>query len=321
VAARSGLSKFNHRSNFVFQRVTDIFPHKGFIAELVRLARLDRNWVEITSGEGPAYHARSRHETWLKPFMQRGADITGLWATSIWLADGPKVFRPTLSQCHALEHVEVRLNFEDYAQPYPALMVDLPDSGDYKPFIDVLCFQSENLLVFNLRTPRNVDDIVTTIARYANRGTIEESLRRYDEDCSGLQGAAARALRVAANSCLALVGHEIAIGYLFPKEVENDRRLAGEKTERGERARGRLPLHVMLVAFQREVVLHKTEGGHSTDNFTGREMGCHWRRGHYAMQPYGPGSSLRKRIFRLPVLVREDKFLGDISDTTTVMRT
>lgn len=304
----------------MFQRVTDIFPRK-LIDELIRLARLDRDWVEITPGDGPAFKARSRHETWLRPFVQRGADVAGMWATSIWLADGPKVFRPTLAQCQALENVEVRLNFEDYEQPYPALMVELPDSGDYKPFTDVICFQSENLLVFALRTPGNVDDIVTTIARYSNRGMIEESLRRYDEDCSGLQVVAARALRVAINSCLALVGHEIATGYLFPKEVENDRRLAGEKTERGERARGRLPLHVMLMAFQREVVLHKTEGGHSSSNITGREVGCHWRRGHYAMQPYGPGSSLRKRILRLPVLIREDKFLGDISNTTTVMRT
>jgi hypothetical protein len=304
----------------VFQRVTDIFP-QNLTDELIRLARIDRNWVEIIPGEGPSFKAKSRQESWLKPLMKRGADITGLWAASIWLADGPKVFRPTLAQCHALENVEVRLDFEDYAQPYPALMVQLPESGDYKPFTDVICFQSENLLVFSLRTPGNVDDIVTTIARYINRGTIEESLRRYDEDCSGLQGVAARALRVAVNSCLALVGHEIATGYLFSKEVENDRRLACEKTERGERARGRLPLHVMLVAFQREVILHKTEGGNSGSDPTGREKGCHWRRGHYAMQPYGPGNSLRKRILRLPVMVREDKFFGETSDTTTVMRT
>ena len=305
----------------MFQRVTDIIPNKEFVAELVRLASIDRNWVEIKLGEGSAFQAKSRHETWLKSFMQRGGDITGIWALSVWLADGPKVFRPTLVQCQALEHVEVRLNFEDYAQPYPAILIDLPKSDDYAPFTNVICFKSENLIIFSLNTPEHVEDIVTCINRYNGRGTLEESFQRYDGDCDMFQQPASRALRIAANSCLALVGHETATGYLFPKDVESDRRLAQEQTERGERARERLPLHAMLVAFKREVVLHKTEGGHPSGDPTGREVGCHWRRGHYAMQPYGPGSSLRKRILRLPVLVREDKFLGDLSDTTTIMKT
>jgi hypothetical protein len=244
-----------------------------------------------------------------------------MWATSIWLTDGPKVFRPTLVQCQALENVEVRLNFEDYAQPYPALMVELPENDDYAPFIDVICFQSEHMLIFNLLSKGRTDDITTIIGKYQNRGLLEESFQRYDESCASLQKIAARALRVAANSCLALVGHEITTGYLFSKEVENDRRLAGEQTDRGERARQRLPLHAMLVAFQRDVVLHKTEGGHLAGDPTGREVGCHWRRGHYTMQPYGPGNSLRKRRLRLPVMVRADKFLGNLSDTVTTMRT
>ena len=304
----------------MFQRATDLFP-RPFIDELIRLVRLDRNWVVLEPTDGMGFRTHVRYDSWVRPFVQTAGDLCGMWATSIWLADGPKVFRPTLDQCRALEHVEVRLHFEDYAQPYPALLVELPESGDYAPFTSVICFQSENMLIYKLHSRESVDDITTTIGRYQNRGLIEESLRRYEEDCLPLQGPATRALRVAANSCLALVSHEIASGYLFPKEVENDQRLAREPTERGERARQRLPLHTVLVAFQREVVLHKTEGGHSPGDPTGREVGCHWRRGHYAMQPHGPGNSLRKRILRLPVLVREDKFFGDASDTTTVMRT
>jgi hypothetical protein len=287
---------------------------------------MDRDWVQIRDitheeSEESLFSPYVRQETWIKYAMQTVADVTGMWATSIWLADGPKVFRPTLGQCLALENVELRIHFEDYAQPYPALMVDLPEGGDYDPFVNIICFQSENLLIFNLKSRDSRDDITTTISRRKNRGVIEESFARYDENCAGLQKIAARVLRVAANSCLALVGHETVTGYLFPEEVARDQRLAREQTERGERARQRLPLYTTLVAFKREVVLHKTEGGHSPGDPTGREVGSHWRRGHYAMQPYGPGSSLRKRILRKPVLVREDKFLGETSDTTTVMRT
>jgi hypothetical protein len=304
----------------VFQRVTDILPRK-LVDELIRLVRINRNWVRVDMLEGSSFRPVILQDTWLKAAMNTGADVIGLWTTSIWLADGPKVFRPTIMQCQAMENIEVRLNFEDYEQPYPAMMIDLPEGGDYEPFTDVTCCKTENLIVFNLRSRGNINDITTTISRYAGRGVIEESFQRYDESCAELQKSAARVLRVAANSCLALVGHETATGYLFPQEVERDRKLAGELTERGERARGRLPLHVTLVAFHRDVVLHKTEGGHSGGDSTGREVGCHWRRGHYAMQPYGEGRSLRKRILRKPVLIRGDKFLGDVADTTTVMRT
>jgi hypothetical protein len=292
-----------------------------FIDELLRLARMDRDWIQVEPGAGGIFHPVVRYETRIESIMRTAADLTACWAISLWLVDGPKVFRPTLAQCHALENVEVRLDFDDYAQPYQALMIDLPESGDYEPFTDVICFQSENLLIFNLRSRGNRDDITTTIAKYANRGTLDESFRRYDESCAYLQRMAARVLRVAANSCLALVGHETVTGYLFPEEVKRDQRLAKEQTERGERARNRLPLYATIVAFKREVVLHKTEGGHDSGDPTGREVGSHWRRGHYAMQPYGPGGSLRKRILRPPVLVREDKFLGELSATTTVMRT
>ena len=70
---------------------------------------------------------------------------------------------------------------------------------------------------------------------------------------------AGRALRVAVNSCLALVNYGCHKEKLFPKQVENDRRLAQEKSERGEKARERLKLAVSVVCFNQEVVLHATE--------------------------------------------------------------
>lgn len=306
----------------MFQRVPDILPAR-LVEELIRLARINRNWVAVRPiDDGKSYQCTPRYDTWLKPAMSSGADAVGLWATSMWLIDGPKVFRPTVIQCRAMEQVEVRLNFEDYAQPYPALLVDLPEDGKYDPFLYVLAFKSENTLVFNLISRENLNDITTTISGWHTHCAIEESLQKFDRDCESTHESASRALRVAANSCLALTNHETATGFLFPQEVERDRRFAAEKTERGERAKERLPLHAMLVAFKQTVILHKTIG-EATDEHdpTDREVNSHWRRGHWARQPYGPNHSLRKLILRPPVLVRADKFLGETADTTTLMKT
>ncbi|MHB0927277.1 MAG: hypothetical protein ACYC1F_12335 [Gallionellaceae bacterium] len=38
----------------------------------------------------------------------------------------------------------------------------------------------------------------------------------------------------------------------------------------------------------------------------GSEMSAHWRRGHWRIQPHGPGRTLRKRVWIMPVLVRSD---------------
>jgi hypothetical protein len=42
------------------------------------------------------------------------------------IADGPKLFRPTYNQCLALENVEVTVPFENYKQPYPVVILELP---------------------------------------------------------------------------------------------------------------------------------------------------------------------------------------------------
>jgi len=42
----------------------------------------------------------------------------------------------------------------------------------------------------------------------------------------------------------------------------------------------------------------------------------HWRRGHFAMQPFGLGRRERRMIFRKPLLVRAKYFLGDIKDAS-----
>ena len=49
-----------------------------------------------------------------------------LYAKSKALAEGPKLLCPTAEQCEALEHVDVNISFDDYAQPFPTFLLELP---------------------------------------------------------------------------------------------------------------------------------------------------------------------------------------------------
>lgn len=298
-------------------RVNELIP-QILVDELLRVVKLDKDWVrwEDVAENGFDYRAYVTVPTKIKEFCTSGADYFSMKATSHWLYNGPKIFRPTKEQCAAMEQVDVNLLLEDYSQPYPAIMILL----DYQPFHSVLCYREEQILVCVLMSKSNIYDI--TSCHHSRNQLIESSLSKFDPECKKYGAQANKALRVACNCCLALSHYGHHTDYLYPQEAARDKRLARENTERGAKARKRLPLAVQQVTFSQEVVLHKTESHCSSNGEgTGKEVSCHWRRGHWASQCYGPKNTLRKRILRPPVLVRADLFVGELSDTVTTYRT
>lgn len=291
--------------------------------ELLRLARIERSWLEIKHLPDEHYAAAIKDAvglTWIRKLWKTGADAFGMQASSTWLFDGPKSFRPTVEQCAALEQIEVRLELHEYAQPYPALLIELPQNY-YAPFESVLCYRSDDGQMVSLcsHTSTRADDIVTTIR--TDGRPMEISLQRYDlnidDDLSRVCG---RVLRVAVNACLALTNYGCQVEALRGSEVDRDRKWAKEQSERGERARERLATAVRVVGFTQEVKLHTDEGGRGPSEYTGREVTPHWRRGHWRMQRHGPHNSLIKRVLIKPVLVRADLFVGETSDTVAEYR-
>lgn len=296
-------------------RPTELIP-QPLHDELLRLGRLDPHWVQIHDLKDGSYEATARQDTWSRKIWAAGQDAFALLAASRWLADGPKIFRATEEQCRALEQVDVNLTLTDYSQPYPALLVELP-KGLYSPFHSVLCFKDGTFLSCSLFSDGNLNDIVTTVRQTAE--PVETSLRKFDEDCRDLADKAAPALRVACNSCLALSHYGNRLDYLFPKEVERDKALSKEWSDRGAKALARIPLAVQVVTFDQEIKLHRVERGPTAEpgSPTGRHMPPHWRRGHWAMVPCGAGRIERRRVLRRPTLVRADLFVGDKSQTQT----
>lgn len=305
----------------MIQRAYDLIPEVA-AKELLRLARIEREWVDfvMVNPEKEVYRAATKHDTWFEKLVKSGQDFFSMHALSIWLVDGPKIFRPTKAQCEAMEHVEVNLTIDDYAQPYPSLLVEFPDAR-YAPFSSVLVTRTQHLLSGCLNTREAKHDIITTI--HGNRTTIEHCLCRFDSDIAATHAKiGALALRVAINSCLALVNFGSHKEFLLKKQAESDRRLAQEKSERGTKARERLKTAVSVVSFSQDVILHNTESTSAGEwEDSGREMTSHWRKGHWRRQHFGAKNANVKRIFIKPVLVRGDKFVGDVADTMTTYHT
>lgn len=298
-------------------------PHELFPPELIQIlltaVREERDWIrwELV-GDGPEYKATVRARDQRLRKIDKIADLFSLHSASIWLVDGPKAFAPTVEQAKALEHVEVNLTIDDYRQPYPAIVVQLPKG--YEPFHSVLVYSGE-IIAATLWSERNEYDITTTIAHARGANHIEKSINTFDDDCQ-CRPAAVRALRVALNSCLALSNWPTASRLMYPKEIESDTRLASKakSEEARRRAKERLSLPVMKIEFTQEIKFHHVEGGAERGEPTGRQVSTHWRRGHWAMLACGQGRAERRLTFRRATLVRGDLFEGDTANTTALYK-
>lgn len=291
----------------------DLFPHE-YIDELLRIARINRNWVKITELGDTDFRVENIVDTPLRRAWADGSDALSMVAVSVWLIDGPKTFRPTAQQCRALEQIEVNINVKEYAQPYPAILIE-PPAGMYGPFKAVLSYHlpAQNYVVLGLLSDDHTEDIVTCAKEDGNE--MEVVLNKFRPDSRKFAKEATAIYRVAVNACLALVNFGCHKTHLFAKQVESDRRLAGEQSERGAKARDRIKQAVSIVTFAQEVHLHDGDNPAHTGP-QGGSVTPHWRRGHWRMQVHGPKNSLRKRVLIKPVLVRADLFVGDLADTS-----
>ncbi len=302
----------------MLNRVTEIFPK--YLIDVVLPLGQRGPWLTIEDiGE---YKFRVNilidPPSVIKTMCQRGGDWLSLHALSLWLAHGPKIARPSEERCRAMEEVEVRLQMKDLGFPFPEIYVMLP-SGRYGPYTGVLLRLDDYVLVANVTCPGHKEDISTVVRQRHEPGwTIEETLARYGEDCKDLDTEASRkALRVAISTCLTLSG---TFQPALPIEYANDKKLAREKSERGERAQHRVTTALQVVSFDQTITFQRTEHSHCGVTSTGKEMPPHWRKGHWRMQVCGKGHAERKRILIAPVLVRADKFTGQKSDTSTTYK-
>lgn len=296
-------------------RPENVMP-KVLIDELLRLFRLDRNWMKVYKSDDNKYMAKCPYDSWATEYTPNGATLMGTYALSQWLGNGPKVFKLTQAQQDALAQVDLTLPACEFTPPFPAILVQT----DVPPFYGVVVYwhEGEAGIISNALTRDSLNDVTTTI--YADSGNIEDSILRYDDDCRSVSAQCHRATRIALNACLALSQFGCHQKYLFPYERSNDFWLANQKTPKGEReakARQRLAIAPKLLTFAQDVKLHVgADLSHAPGEPTGREVRPHWRRGHWRRVNYGKDLMQLKRVFIRPVLVRADRFVGDVSATS-----
>jgi hypothetical protein len=296
-------------------KLHEMYP-LALLEEFRRLARLPFPWATIEQEERPNFRIEFHAPTWLRKIVASGADGSSFIASVAQFKEGHKVVKVTEAQYTALANVDVNLELADFAMPFPTMTVVLPPGHLHRCCL--VHRYSPDVLICSSMSTDNLDDI-TTVVRQAPGEFIEASLEKYDDDLLNVAERSTQTLRVSLNMLLALTNFGFRTDLLYPKDAENDRGLTKEDSERGRKARIRLKEQPRLVQFDREVVLHRSEGSHGIVG-TGREASFHWRRGHWRAQAHGPKMSLRKRIFVAPVMVRADLLAGAEADVSVVYR-
>lgn len=257
------------------------------------------------------------------------------------LANGAKIFYPSEEQYESMRKVDVHLPVGDFRAPFPAFVIAIPPNARRTMMreFDVPAEHAGRLTLLRHRYREPGDDS-TMIALCTKMGAIEEHhifqdqkgnedieaaiSRRVDHvnPCSdspeldaafpdGMKRYATDAARAAINLALMLTHYGC---HTVP--VPSAGRSAPHKFRFND--------YKEFIRLDREVVLRVNPAGRSEPGPpSGREMPCHWRRGHWRRLPgweaYAERGEQAPLTFVRPALIRADK-AGDnpISATYTV---
>lgn len=271
--------------------------------------------------------------------------ICTLWyhTLSKSLADGPKIFKPTVEQCEALENAEARYAFKDYHQPFPVIILEIPEEyknklknkyvvSDLPNYVLVSHDQSHQFI--NVSAFIDKTNVITHLAPNRQEyDTIEDNIVKNRERRQGATdsdfNAAENVQRLGINFAMMMSLYTVKIsGHLDPykyklwKAESTSKRKNGEFTNKAIEAQQKLLASMQLLKFDQNVQFYdeieeNIEVGIGVDiEKLHKSPKSHWRRGHFAMQACGVGRRDRKMIFRKPILVRANYFVGHLKDAS-----
>lgn len=263
------------------------------------------------------------------------------------LADGPKLYQPTLEHCLAMQHTECSFEFDYYQQPYPVTLIELPKEylQQIKHEFDisvvpryVFCYRHETGVIAAAAWFGPHNSVVNTLAPRADFKTVEDAIRANTEIILPTYGpiddkstdvdykVADLVQRLALNFSMALVlGGCKVQGPLSGSHDKHVRALKNPKAniKKKERARDYMLAPVYVIGFEQETSFYDIEHEPATgDNREGSHASPkpHWRRGFYRKQHYGPQNSLTKVVYIKPVMVMKHLFVGDVSNTSATYK-
>jgi hypothetical protein len=316
------------------------------------------NPIVVSRGEMDKY--QPQHWDILRQMLRTlEFDVIGtFWylALSKSLAGGPKLFQPTPEQCVALENTSASFTFEMYKQPYPVIIIEIPEGyrdhlkekygvtdtpshvivhqEEKHGFISVSAFLNQQNINVQLTVKRpEYETIEDSITKNRNRRldhiVAEEGRIAVQPEAEADFDAAENVQRLALNftMMMTVLGTKPPVA-VNPEEIKRWKqeamatRRGGVPTHRATEAQQNLAAAMFLIQFDQKIKFYDeidepvVVGSSVEIEQLKKSPRTHWRRGHWAQQPHGPRQSLRKPVFRKPVLVRAAYFLGDVKNTS-----
>lgn len=249
-------------------------------------------------------------------------------------ANGPKMFRPTVEQCEAMEQVEINLPIEDYSQAYPVVLVEFPDAylkklgerlGHRVSRYLMLRWYDREKAVFAGSTSLTkekfrADELAYFFQHRPEFPSVEAAIQT-NVNLSKSDSVTAKLLtRVGMNLMLMLshFGHRSEASN--PSHLERTRRrlkrgakLDANAIEAATHVHWLLPTQEIVVRGPSAPADDAGDGSHASPQ-------PHWRKGHWRNQRVGPGRAGVKRVLIRPVFVRRAAFVGDLADTSVVYK-
>lgn len=277
-------------------------------------------------------------------------------ALSKSLAGGPKLFRPTTEQCVALENTAASFPFDMYKQPYPVIIIEIPEGyrahlkerynvqetpshvivhhDDKNNFISVSAFLNQQNINVQLTVKRDIyatieDSITKNRDRRLDHLVADEGRVAVPAESEADFDAAENVQRLAVNFAMMMtllgVKPPVALNAADMKRWKQEAtatRRGGIPTHRAVEAQANLAAAMYLIQFDQQIQFYdeieeRVVVGDAVEmEQLKKSPRTHWRRGHWAQQPCGPMRAQRKAIFRKPILVRAQYFLGDVKNTS-----
>lgn len=312
---------------------------REFVENCARLGRLDWLGINRQDGLGTEFEIKAAvlaKDPQAAAFMHRMSRRAGKSGLVLCFLDcvgqlavkGPKLFRPTVEQCEAMEHVEVRIPMTDYAQPYEAMVVEFPEA--YRKSLEIRSKAMES----GRKAPRHVflrhwpeTTVFYSVARFGEEEvaylfqdrpefpTAEEALKIHHGKDGADQVIAEAMTRVCMNLCLLLTNHPTRVAPSNPTALAKAQRRRDSNGLNGYNFEART--HVHLITFDREVVVRGKQKKRPAAGGTHASPQPHWRRGHWRNQPCGAGKTETRRVLIPPVFVREEELVGGLEQTST----
>jgi hypothetical protein len=267
---------------------------------------------------------------------ERNGVLPLVWldALAAALAGGPKLFRPTEEQFEVMEQVELRLPFDAYRQPFPAVTVQVPPGARAR--IERLTGKPAGwapawVLVRHRPRVGESPAALFTGARmdgmdqtdffherhefpFIEGGIRARYLRPGDEEAPFVAMEAVTRASLNLMLMLAHWGHKGG-GPLDPEAYAKHRRKPQlERLRHGDFLTVNMVQDVLLRAAP--AAAEVGEPGEPT----GRELRPHWRRGHWRHQRFGPGGAAVRLQFIEPVLIRADRAVGELAASSYAIR-